>query len=419
MRFKKIKFPDDFSILFLIFLIGSFYIRIKSGLMPFDGFNIDENLWIKRSYNYINFIKDLDFTSALQTIHPGITIMSISGLFVYIANYFIGSSFDLNNPETIGIYKTAFNIPIILLISGFFFSFYYILRKLNFNRILAFLILMVFSTETFFMLESTPVDKFAAISIILSLSFLLVYVNNNFNSKKYLILSSFFAGFGILSKMSALLIVPFDLLVLLYFISLNNERYIGVIKDSILYLTVLLLSIVFIFPGFAINPLASINAIFENGNSSLVVVSGKQNPYLYYEEIIFYFSFFKNGVYNIFTMGLSLFFLAFVAIKMFYNGIRLNFSKENLFYKNILILFTFAFIYFFYVPIFTLFPFYRYILPSFLILDIGIAIGLYKIMLWYRNKCKKSENINTTALKLAIVFYVFQFLHLTVIISGL
>lgn len=410
-------FRNDFFILTLILFLGSLYIITENTINPALAMNIDESLWIVRSYNYINAVKNFDFVGGIQTVHPGITVMALSGIFVHnMADHLSGLDFYYS--FNIYSYHLAFNVPIILVLIFFFFSFHYILRKLGFEKILSFFILVLFSVNLFYVLDSTPVDKFSAISILLSLSLLLVYVNGKFNSKKYLILSSFFAGFGVLSKLSALILVPFSLFILLYFSSLNSNGRGGSIKDFVLYLLVFFLSLFIIFPGFIIDPIGSVNAIIGASNSVLVSGFGETaQVYSFYDKISFYLGFFAVGSFTPMATGFLLFFIIFSAKRILWKGLKSDFSEENLFYKNILTLFIFGLVYFFYAIFLTNFLFYRYMLPLFLILDVGAAMGFYEIILRYRSRCKVFENINITALKFSAIFYFFQFAQLIFIYS--
>lgn len=420
MSFKNIYkiFGNDFFLLVFLFFLGFSYIAIENSINPANSLNVDERLWIVRSYYYINSIKNLDFVSGIQTVHPGITVMALSGIFVHIMSDYFLPSLNFYDYYVIYPYGFAFNIPITAFIVFFFFSFYYILRKLKFDRILSFLVLILFSVNIFYILGSTPVDKFATISILLSLSFLLIYVNGKFKFKKYLFLSSFFAGFGVLSKFSALMLVPFSFLVLLYYSPLNKKKYSGAVKDFALYFLIFFLTVIFIFPGFIINPIGSAGAIINAPNNALVPIFS-QNPgsYSFFEKLSYYLSFFFQGSFTPLATGLILFFLIFVSKEVFYKGLKTDFSEGNLFYKNILVLFSFGLIYFFYVVVFSSFLFYRYMLPLFLILDIGAAVGLYKIILWCRERYEIKESANTTAIKFITAFYVFQFIHLLLIYS--
>ena len=405
-------FKNDFFILVLIYLAGLLLIILENNIIiPTSVLNIDEYLWISRSYNYLDSIKNLDFAGGIQSSHPGITIMTLSGISLWLADYLNG----LHLCESCFINSSlAFNIPIVIIITLFFFSFYYLLRKLRFNKITAFFVMMICSMRIHYLLESTPTDKLVTVFILLSLSLLLIYANNKFKFKRYLCLSATFAGLGILTKLSALILIPFSFLILIFFSPLNNQRYKGILKDFAFYLGVVFMTITIIFPGIIIKPQETIAAM-ANVLSGILIsgpAGGIEGLAIYSKKITFYLGSFGSGIIPPITVGLILYFLIFMAGKFFYQGIKSNFSDENLFRKNILILFCFGFVYFFYIAVFAWLLFYRYLIPLFLILDLVAAIALYQIMLRYRNRYQPKENIGATAIKIAVIFYFLQLAHL-------
>ena len=411
MRLKNI-FYKDFIILTIILILGFVIVALESQINPPNSLNMDEKLWVLRSFNYISSILKFDFINSLQTVHPGITVMAISGVFVYLAHYLF-SDFVFYDSYGADIYSIAFNAPFYFMIILFPYSFYYILRKLGFERIIAFFVIMLFSINSAYIFNSTPVDKFATISILLSLSFLLIYTNNKYNSKKYLFLSSFFAAFGALSKFSVLILLPFNLFVLLYFSSLSVYKLKGAIKDYFIYLSYFLFSALLIFPGFLLKPFGVINKIFNSGNNVLISGLGNSSEtYTFFEKIVFYSQFFRNAWVTPFGISLFLAFILFFLVGIFKKGTFSNFSRENLFYKNIVILGFFGCLYFFYAMIFTTFLYYRYIMPIFFIIDILSAIALFYIITWYKNKFNVKRSLNKIALSFFVIFYIFQFVHL-------
>jgi len=406
---------SDFIILILILFLGVFYIAIESGINPANTLNIDEKIWIPRSYKYLEAIKNFDFKAGITTVHPGITVMLLGGISLALSDHFLGAG-AFYHSSFANLYIFALDIPIIAAELSFFFSFYFVLRKMKFNKILSFLVLILISVNSFYALETTPVDKFAAISILLSLSFLLVYVNGKFFDRKYLFLSSFFAAFGILSKLSALILIPFSLFILLYFSSLNSHKRKGAIRDFLLYLFYLLVFSVLIFPGFLLDPLGSIRKITGSFNNSLVSGWGKPlEVHSFFEKLQFHLGFFANGGFDPLATGFFLFFLIFLLRNFARKGILGEFCEENLFYKNLVVLLAFGLVYFLYAAYFSSLLFYRYMLPAFIIFDIGAAIGFYCIILWCKDKFFPKKSVEAVALRLVIAFYVFQFAQLLLI----
>lgn len=417
MHMKIFKFISkvEFVILVVIIVIGYYYISIENKMNPIFSLSVDEGLWIRRSYNYIIFLKSFDFISALQTIHPGITVMFFSGISLHIADYLFGVD-DFYKNYFLDLYKIAFSVPIIMFMIAFSFTFYKILRKLKFNAIISYVILIFFSIKVFYLINTTPTDKYLAMSLLLSLGALLIYVNDGYKNRKYLYLASFFAAFAILSKLSGLILIPYSIFILFYYFRVIDKNYTKVIKDSLRYVIFFIFSAILIFPGFLFNPFDSVNKILNTGNNMLV--SGLGSTEIHFtvsQKIVEYLKFFSIGGYNALVTGFLIVFIIFFAFKYFKRGLKNDYSEQNLYYKNILILFLFAFIYFIYVIFFASHIYYRYLIPSFMIFDIGAAIAFYEIVKWYKNKFALKSNINKIAVQFIIIFYIFQLFQLYLI----
>ncbi|MCK4891367.1 MAG: hypothetical protein KAS78_01735, partial [Candidatus Pacebacteria bacterium] len=234
MKIFKFISKVEFVILVVIIVIGYYYISIENKMNPIFSLSVDEGLWIRRSYNYIIFLKSFDFISALQTIHPGITVMFFSGISLHIADYLFGVD-DFYKNYFLDLYKIAFSVPIIMFMIAFSFTFYKILRKLKFNAIISYVILIFFSIKVFYLINTTPTDKYLAMSLLLSLGALLIYVNDGYKNRKYLYLASFFAAFAILSKLSGLILIPYSIFILFYYFRVIDKNYTKVIEDSLRY----------------------------------------------------------------------------------------------------------------------------------------------------------------------------------------
>ena len=414
MNFKLIiiKFVNkDVFILSLILIIGVVIMTVHGEISQEMNINSDENLWVLRSFRFVESLRNLDFISALQTVHPGITVMGISGIFVYLTHNLF-SDLVFYDSFKADIYSTAFNIPIIISIIIFYFLLYFVLRKLNFNRTITFFVLIFYSINTTYIYNSTPVDKLSVMSLILSLLFLIIYVNERYEINKYLLLSSFFAAFGVLTKFSVLILIPFSFFILIYYSSLCPTKYVGAIKKYILYIIYFIFSIIIIFPGFLFFPTESINKIINTGNS--VLIAGFNEPevtYSYAEKITTYSKFFLNSWTNPFVFGLIIIFFILFFLRLAKKEIVKDNIFNNLYYKNIYTLLLFCVIYFFYIPLFTNFIYYRYMMPVFLILDIMAAVALYHVILVYNKRFLKSKSIKGLTLATLVIFYLFQFIY--------
>ena len=407
---------NDFYFLLILFFLGLCLFLIEEKINPSVFLNVDEKLWLYRSLNYLNAVKSFDFLAGLQTIHPGITVMSLSAFFIYLADLFFHFlNFSKFSFEMIHLF--AFDIPIVLLIIVFFFSFYYLLRKARFNKILSFFVILFFSSNVCYITSSSPVDKFVTISILFSLFFLIIYVNQKFKPKKYLFLAAFFSAFGILSKLSALILIPFSLFILLYYFSLNDKKVKGALRDFAVYILFLLGSLCLIFPAFLLSPSESISRIIGSGNNVLVhgLESASSIIPSFYERLFSYIWFWQSALFTPMATVFFIVFIVFCLKDLLRKGLKSDFSENNLFHKNVLVLLLFGIIYFFYIVVFANLTFYRYLIPLALILNIGSAIGLYKIVLLYKDRFEPLKKLNYIALKFVVLFYLVKVFQLILI----
>jgi len=407
----------DFFIIFLIIVSSCLLFSLENNINPPGFLNIDELLWIKRADIYIDHLKNIDFIGGIQTVHPGITVMLLSGLSVYSSSVFLGNEYRYAfwgiNLNRILVF---FDLPIVLIMTFSIFLFYYLLRKLAVAKSLSFLIIMFVCSNIFLVNETTPVDKLAVVSIILSLFSVLVYVNGGYQIKKYLLFASFMAAFGVLSKLSVLIVVPYDILVLLYYSPLSKGGNRVIAKEIFLYILSFFASFAIIFPGILIDPIGAVNRVRGAGNNELVSFfadSGKHVSLI--EKLQYYSVSFFSGAIGPLEIGLFLFFIVFFAGRIIEKGLRNDFSRPNLFNKNILILLIFAIVYFIYSIIFTNFLFSRYIAPVFVIVSIFSAIGFYEFFLILKKKFQGNVFFNHLGVKLVLFYYLVKLTQICLI----
>jgi len=402
----------DIYYLFLIFFLCLLLFLIEEKLNPSALINVDEKLWLYRSQIYIKNVISFNFVGGLQTIHPGITVMTLSGISIYIYSLYAST---INEPMLL----YFFNIPIVIYIFFFLFLFYFLLRKLHFNKSLSFLTIILISSNSYYITSSSPVDKFSILSILLSLLFLIVYTNQNYKFKKYLLCASFFAGFAILSKLSSLILVPFTLFILLYYSQLNSNKIRGAFRDYFYYLFYLIISFCIIFPGFVFNPIMSVQKIIDRGNNILISGVGSDRVEFYipslFEKIYKYLFIWESSIIAPVTLVFFILFLIFCSRKMILAGLNLKFSQKNILYKNIFILLIFAVVYFIFTTYFASRIFYRYMILSAMIIDICAAVGIYKMLLIYKERFSSKSTISSLVLKFIVIFFIYKAMNLVML----
>jgi hypothetical protein len=223
-------------------------------------------------------ILELDFSGLIQSAQPGITVYWFTGFLVafipkdgvafsLLINIFkafreqninYNNFVNLNNANTYAFYQDTsflFNAPLFLLLTIFYILFYFLLRKIGFNRIISGLSLLLLTTNMYLAYWTTPADKMLVIFSVLSLLTFLVYMDQK-PRKKYLALSAIFGALAVLSKISALFIIPFFFSAYVFYVwPLNIAKVKIILKDlSIWALIFFIVCVVFlptivVFPG--------------------------------------------------------------------------------------------------------------------------------------------------------------------------
>ena len=131
-----------------------------------------------------------------------------------------------------------------------------------------------------------------------------------------------------------------------------------------------------------------------------------------YEKMYKYLFIWESSIIAPVTLIFFILFLIFCFRKILLYGLNSKISSENIFYKNIFILLLFSIIYFMFITYFASLIFYRYMMLSAMIIDICAAIGIYKMLLFYKEKISSKFTINNLAVKFIVVFFLYKVLYL-------
>ena len=242
MRISKLNIRDYFSILIIIFIgiLFVLYFKIKHSM---NFLNLDELLWMYRSRFFIDNVSNLEFFNLIQSSQPGIMVMWAVGPFMKIINYDfnlisnliqelnssgIGYNIINSSQENQQIYQSyksmslLFNIPMVVIMISFIFSLYYLLKKLLFNRWQISFSLLLIVTTPYYIYFTTPTDKFVGIFSTMSILCLLIYLGKK-GGKLFLLASAVLGSWAILSKMSALFLIPFVFFTITYYSKIFNR----------------------------------------------------------------------------------------------------------------------------------------------------------------------------------------------------
>ena len=415
--YTKEKLKDFFILLAIIFvgIIFLSYFKIKHQ-MTF--INLDELLWMYRSRFFMDNILNYDFSNLIQSLQPGIMVMWAAGPFMEVLNYDFNSIFNFienldnsgvgynvindRNQELFNDYREIsflFNIPILAVVFFFILSLYYLLRKLAFSRWAIIFSMLLVVTTPYYIYFTTPTDKFVGIFSILSLLSLLVFLSGKGN-KKFLFLSAVLGSWAVITKMSALFLVPFCLFVLVFykldyhwfcdlpisrdklrvvkFFTKNGSNFRNIIKDYSIWIIVFFLTSIIFFPTIISSPQSVLNLIL--GESSQRIITGSHSIFFSFNVAFTYLSDSFILSFNLFIIIIFIGYLLLI-IRRISNRINVN--------REILVLAIYFLSFFAFVVLFSKTYSFRYLVPALIVFQIISGISIYE----FANIFIKKNNI--------------------------
>lgn len=173
----------------------------------------DEKNWIGRSYEFVRAFKNWRFNDMLQTTHPGVTTLWLSGVSLMAKIFTDGLPFSF---QYLHHFVKAAQLPIALINTVLVAVMYIWLRQLFQSRRLAAITALVIALDPFFIGYSrlVHVDALLASFLFLAVIATILYGQRHY-SRNWLILAAICSSLALLSKAPAIFMVPFLLLVIL------------------------------------------------------------------------------------------------------------------------------------------------------------------------------------------------------------
>ena len=422
MNFKlNYKKSEEFVIVLFIILSGFITTAVFKINNFFTFLSLDEMLWHSRSNIFWEKMLSLDFSGLIQSAQPGITVYWFTGFMMKFINFdfsdvskriaekeALGMNFnDVMNVNDYAVYNAyetisfAFNTPLFLLLVIFYISFYYLLRKLGFNKIIAYFSLLFLTTNIFITYWTTPSDKMLYIFMTLSFLTFLVYISNRNKAKKYLFASAILGAWAVLSKLTALFLLPFFVLTSIFYVwSLNKEKIKLMIKDCFYWGLIFIFICVIFLPTIITNPEEVSELVF--GTNTIGENYSARN---YFGSLFEYSKTFIPAICG--SPGAPLFFIAYFVLrsKKKYRDIFAALPKKHL---QIIVVYLILFIIM--IILLSKNRDARFMFPSFIIMNIIAATGLYGVTEIAKKKIKLPNYIYPM---IAIALILSQFLAMT------
>ncbi len=400
--------------------------------------NLDEMLWMRRADVFKDHILSGNFSGLIQSSQPGIMVLWLAGPMMHLVDFFdfeiisrmiayketqgldFNSVVNVNDPIIYAQFKEIsflFNIPFLLIILTAFLTFYYLLKKLNFNKNTYLIALTFIATTPWYVYFTTPSDKGLMIFMTLSLLFLMVYGNeirrrdgfqtHPYKSKKFLIISAVLAAWAVLSKLTALFfvfLVPFILL--FYAWPLSKIKIKSLFKDCLIWITIFFVTLAIFLPTIISNPQEVIDFLIR---PAPMILEDSYQPISYFSRIGEYLKEFILVIPGYMSPAPTIFFgifaviaLASTQLKNLARKIPLTpFKKEGR--KHLVVLTTYLVFFTLMVVLLSHNHDIRFLAPVFIIMDILAAAGVYWLVEILRKKFNFKESIYSLIIFLLII----------------
>ncbi|OPY25443.1 MAG: Dolichyl-phosphate-mannose-protein mannosyltransferase [Methanocella sp. PtaU1.Bin125] len=225
----------------------------------------DEPTWFNRSHNFVNALTALDLAHTFQHVHPGVTLMWISGL----ASWLSETSAGLTGFAPLSFDQQLFFmlLPVAMATSLGVVAVFFLAREL-FGVKIAALAAAIIAFDPFLVGHSRvlQLDALLATFMLISALAMLVYLKKD--DYRYLIFACVTAGLAVLTKSPGLFLIPFLFLSLAawrYFDQVSRRRmtfraYLrGLAKPALIILVTIATTFVVVWPAMWVEPVQTLD----------------------------------------------------------------------------------------------------------------------------------------------------------------
>ncbi len=255
----------------LIFLI--FFIPRIIGLGG-DISNYDASFWYPRMDNFTKNIVRGEYKLTYQKYHPGVTMLWTSGTSKYMFEKTFETIFHYN-PRFMAAQFPKLNFasifPLVLIISVLGVFQYYLISKLV-NKKFGIFFAIVLSLEPFFLGTSKFLHLSALTAMFMFASFLALFYHYHTSrkDKRYFYISSILLGLGALTKIDAVIALPVNALLILFYEfsknkKINIQTILNTVKVGLLHGLIICFTFYILFPSMWVAPIWTIQKIIAEG----------------------------------------------------------------------------------------------------------------------------------------------------------
>ncbi len=240
-------------------LLASFIATSLCGLYT-DVINPDGINWHTRSYNFTEALINRDFAETFQAYHPGITLMWLTGPVLHLlGSYYESKGYAAYSRDTYLNYDYLAKVTVVITSFLLFIISLLLLRKLVSNKsLLAFSVLLIFEPFIIGLRRLYHIDYLMAYLVFIS--FLCFYIFSfKYVRSHFYILGALFFVLALLTKTSALMLLPIIFLMLVLGKQSLGKKFLTII----LLPFALSAFIYFLVPALWVNPLINARSIYK------------------------------------------------------------------------------------------------------------------------------------------------------------
>ncbi len=233
--------------------------------------------WYFRSAQFFQAVLHGDWAGTLFSEHPGVTVMWLSGAALW-GWYALQSSLGLNPPAPLETEGYAFAdrvtvgiLPLALIVAlGILWGWVLLCRL--FDRRVAWVAALLWALDPFYLANSKVLHLDAALSTLMLLSALWMLIYLREGHSRHIVISAGLGGLAVLTKVTALFLIPFLGLCLLadWLLSLRNLQSIirssqSVIRNFLLWLLVAAAVCLLFWPSMWVQPGHTLDVVIRQG----------------------------------------------------------------------------------------------------------------------------------------------------------
>jgi hypothetical protein len=329
--------------------------------------------WYFRSAQFFRAILHGDWAGTLFSEHPGVTVMWLAGAALW-GWYGLQSLFGLNPLTPLQTQGYAFAdrlavgvVPLALVVALGILWGWHLLTRL-FDRQVAWTAALLWALDPFHLANSKTLHLDAVLSTLMLLSALWMLIYLRERRLRQLAISAVLGGLAMLTKMSALFLVPFLGLFLLVSWILSPCDLLSAIRGLLLWLLIAIVVCFALWPSLWVQSGTSLALIYEQGYR-LHADEPRENPILY-RGVIAIHDPGPRFYLDVLLFRTTFLTLPFALVWPLFLGGR---PREERLCAGLLV--AFALFYFVQVSLGT-WKDGRYLLPVFLVLDVLAGLGL-------------------------------------------